>query len=160
MVLIVMASAGMDSLTNVSLTGPAQLSMALSSVAGTYAPYVFGIGLVAAAFLALVVISLAGAWGIAEAVGWGRNRYFWLYLAESIPAVFVPLIFSDLISLALNLMVALVFVLIGPAVIMGLIASNKKIMGEHASSRSWNLAYWLCLALIVLFGVMAVVTHA
>jgi len=160
MVLIVMVSAGMDSFANVSLTGPAQLALALSSVAGTYAPYIFGIGLVAAAFLALVVISLAGAWGIAEAIGWGRNRYFWLYLAESVPAVFVPLIFSDLISLALNLMVALVFVLIGPAVIMGLIASNNKIMGKYASSRTWNFAYWLCLALIVLFGVMAVVTYA
>jgi Mn2+/Fe2+ NRAMP family transporter len=154
MVVIVMVSAGIPSMGN--LTGPGELSLALSSVAGSYAPILFGVGLVCAAFLALVVISLAGAWGVAEALGWGRRRYFWVYLAESIPAALVPLLFPDLISLALGLMVAFVFVLMGPGIIAGVIASRRDVMGEHVSRGAWKAAYWLCLFLILAFGVIGV----
>ena len=160
MVLIVMVTAGMDSFTSFTLANPEKLSSGLSTVAGTYAPYVFGIGLVAASFLALVVISLAGAWGVAEAAGWGRKRYFWIYLAESIPAVFVPLVFTNLISLALNLMVAFVFVLMAPAIMTGLIASNRKVMGEHTSTGIWKIAYWTCLVGILSFGILALATYS
>ncbi len=158
MVVIVMVTAGVPSAGDFS--SPQRLSLALSGVAGSYAPYLFGAGLVAAAFLALVVISLAGAWGTAEALGWGRQRYFWIYVAESVPAVLVPLAFSDLVGLALNLMVAFVFVLMGPGIVLGLLASNAEVMGDQASKGVWKAAYWLCLAVILLFGLVLVVTQA
>ncbi len=157
MVAIVMVSAGLPSVG--SVTGPGELSLALASVAGPYASVLFGVGLVCAAFLALVVISLAGAWGVAEALGWGRRRYFGIYLAESIPAAIVPLLFPDLVSLALGLMVAFVFVLMGPGIIAGLVASRKDVMGEHVSRGASKAAYWLCLALILAFGVIGVVAQ-
>lgn len=155
MVIIVMASAGLG--TSINFAEPRTLARALSSIAGGYAPYLFAVGLIAAAFLALVVISLASSWAVVEALGWQRSRFFWVYVIESIPAVAIPIFYPDPIALVLNLMVVFVFVLVGPGVLMGLLASSRKIMGSYVSSRPWKLSYWLSLAAVLSFGVIAVV---
>ena len=153
-VIIVMVSSGLSS--GLDFVSAQQLSLGLESVAGQYAPFLFGVGLFAAGFLALVVISLASAWGVVEAIGWQKNRAFLIYLLESIPAVIVTLFLSsDLLTNILKLMLAFVFVLIGPAVIMGLIASSPKVMGANASTVIWKAAYWLSLFFIVALGAMS-----
>ena len=155
MVVIVMATAGLGS--GVSFADPGTLSLALASIAGAYAPYLFAAGLVAAAFLALVVISLASSWAVTEAIGWPRSRFFWVYVVESLPAVAVPIFYPDPLSLVLNLMVAFVFVLVGPGILLGKLASSRKIMGEYVSTPKWKVAYWLSLASVLSLGVVAVV---
>ena len=154
MVVILLATIGLNG-SLLETTSPRELSRALSSLAGPYAPYIFAVGLVAASFLALVVISLGSAWGVAEAIGWGRQRFFWIYLIESLPALFVPMLFPDLFDLAINLMVLFVFVLLGPGVMVGLIAGKKQIMGKLASNSAWSIVYWASLALVVASGLMA-----
>ena len=156
MIIIVIVSTDLDQ--GLSLLSPKQLATSLA-VAGQYAPWLFGIGLVAAAFLALTVISLGSAWGLVEAIGWPRSRAFWVYFVESIPAVILTILLTtNLLASILNLMLAFVFVLIGPAVIMGLIASNEHVMGEHASKGAWKAAYWINLAFLVTLGVVSVAT--
>jgi Mn2+/Fe2+ NRAMP family transporter len=155
MVVIIMASSGLGASLN--FANPQTLSRALESIAGNYAPYLFALGLVLAAFLALVVISLASSWAVVETLGLGKTNFFWIYALESIPAVAVPIFFSGQITLVLNLMVAFVFVLVGPGILMGLLASNKRIMGQYASSAGWKAAYWLSLAAVLSLGVLAVV---
>lgn len=147
MVVIVMASAGLG--VSLNVTDPATLSLAFSSIAGAYSPYLFGFGLIVAAFLALVVISLASSWAVVEAIGWGRQRFFWVYLVESIPAVTIAIFLSNQLELVLNLMVAFVFVLIGPGIVVGLLASSKRIMGQFVSTRAWRIAYWLSLGFYI-----------
>ncbi|MDV3277198.1 MAG: divalent metal cation transporter [Nitrososphaerales archaeon] len=154
MVVIIMASSGLGSSLN--FADPRTLSQALTSIAGVYAPYLFAVGLVAAAFLALVVISLASSWAVVEALGWRKSNFFWIYLLESIPAVVVPIFVSNQLALVLNLMVVFVFVLVGPGILMGLLASNRRIMGNYVSKGPWKVAYWLSLAAILSFGVAAV----
>jgi Mn2+/Fe2+ NRAMP family transporter len=154
MVVIVMASSGLN--PSLSFANPRTLSHAIESIAGGYAPYLFAVGLVAAAFIALVVISLASSWALVETLGLRKTNVFWIYALESIPAVVVPIFLSDPISLILNLMVAFVFVLVGPGVLMGLLASNKRIMGMYTSSGRQKVAYWLSLATVLSFGVVAV----
>ena len=157
MVIIVMVSSGLDH--GLDFFTEQQLSLGLTNIAGRYAPLLFGVGLFAASFLALVVISLGSAWGVVEAIGWHRNRAFVIYFLESIPAVIVTLMLSgNLLTSILNLMVAFVFVLIAPAVMMGLIASNPRIMGVHASRGVWKIAYWLSLIFVVILGVISVVS--
>lgn len=156
MIVILMASYGLS--PSADLTSPLVLSHGLSAIAGPYASQLFGVGLVAAAFLALVVISLASAWAITETLGWKRERFFRIYAIESLPAVAIPLFYSNLFTLLLNLMILFVFVLIGPGIIMGLIVSNKKIMGGYVSNRWWKTAYWASLASIVGFGVAGVIS--
>jgi manganese transport protein len=158
MIIIVVVSTDLDS--GLTLLSPKELAASLA-VAGEYAPWLFGIGLVAAAFLALVVVSLGSAWGLVEAIGWPRRRAFWVYFVESIPALIATMILSaNLLASVLNLMLAFVFVLIGPAVIMGLIASDRRVMGQYASRGFWKVAYWLSLAFVVALGIIAVVASS
>ncbi len=157
MVIIVMVSAGLD--RGLNFISPKELSIALLGVAGQFAPMLFAIGLVAAAFLALTVISLGSAWGLVEAIGWPRSKAFWVYFVESIPAVIATLFLTaNLLAGILNLMLAFVFVLIGPAVIMGLIASDKRVMGDYASKGGWKIAYWLSLAFVLTLGAIAILS--
>jgi Mn2+/Fe2+ NRAMP family transporter len=158
MIVIVMVSSGLD--RGLNFISPQELAMGLAAVAGQYAPWLFGIGLVAAAFLALTVISLGSAWGVVEALGWPRRRAFWLYFVESIPALIVTLwLTTNMLGAILNLMLAFVFVLIGPALVMGLVASNAKIMGTYASRGTWKAAYWFSLAFVVALGVISVLSQ-
>ena len=142
--------------TSANLDDPKALATALSSVAGAYAPYLFAVGLVAAAFLALVVISLASSWAVVEALGWQGNRFFWIYVAESLPAVAIPIFYPDPLALVLNLMVVSVFVLAGPGVLMGKLVSDARIMGKYVSGPPSQMAYWLSLAAVLSLGVVAV----
>ncbi len=151
MVIIIMVSVGLDGF---NLLSPRELSAGLA-VAGKFAPMLFGVGLVAAGFLALTVISLGSAWGVVEALGLPRSRSFQVYLAESIPAVLVSLIIgSNLLTGILSLMSAFVFVLIVPGIMMGVIAADARIMGTNASSLLWKLAYWVSLISVVSLGLI------
>ena len=157
MIVIVMVSSGLDPALN--FMSAQELSRALVTIAGEYAPFLFGIGLVAAAFLALTAISFGSAWGLVEAMGWKRSRAFPVYFLESIPAVLVTLFLTaNLLNAVLNLMFAFVFVLIGPAFIMGMIASNRRVMGEHASTGPWKVAYWLSLVFVVALGIASLIS--
>jgi len=155
MVVVLLATIGLNE-SVLGMNSPRELSNVLSLIAGRYAPYVFAAGLIAASFLALVVISLGSAWGVVEAIGWGRERFFWIYLLESLPALIVPMLFPDLFNLAIHLMVLFVFVLVGPGVMVGLIARKKQVMGNLSSNLAWGAAYWMSLALVVASGVIAV----
>ena len=156
MVAVLLACVGVNS-DSLQFASPGVLSRGLESVAGRFAPQIFGVGLIAAAFIALIVISLGSCWGFTEAVGWGRKNWFKVYLVESIPAVVVPLVSFNLINLAITLMVVQIVVLVGPAITLGLICSNKKLMGEH-SLRGWNrIVYWTFSVVIVATGVASMV---
>jgi len=153
MVVIAMATAGLSS--SLQISDPRALAAGLSSIAGSYAPYLFAIGLVAAAFTALVVISLASSWAIVDAFGWQRKGFYWVYALETLPAAIVPIFYPDPLGLVLNLMVVFVFVLIGPGVLLGLLAQDRRIMGPLASRGKWRAAYWICLAFVLSFGFVA-----
>ena len=155
MIVVAMATSGLSSSLN--FADPKALALALSSLAGAYAPYVFAVGLVAAAFLALVVISLGSSWAIVDTMGWKKESFLWVYVAESAPAVVFPILYPEPLSLVLELMVIFVFVLVGPGVLMGLMSANRRLMGEYASSTGWSVAYWLSLAAVLCFGIVAVV---
>ncbi len=53
------------------------------------------------------------------------------------------------------MMVLFVFVLIGPGVMVGLITTKKRVMGNLTSSLEWSTAYWVSLALVVASGFIA-----
>ncbi len=137
----------------------AGFSAALTAGLGQYATYALGAGLVAAAFLALVVISLGSAWGVTEALGLSPKSVIWIYAVESIPAVFVPLLFPQLVTLVIALMVAMVFILIVPGIFLGRLSSDSRVMGSDASRGFWRLAYWASLGFVIAVGVLAVVVY-
>jgi manganese transport protein len=153
MVAIVIVSSALN--PDLSLRSNHDITHAIVSIGGTYAPIIFSVGLIAAAFLALVVISLASAWGVSEALGLKGDTWFKIYVVESLPAVIAPLLFANLIGLMLSLMVALVFVLIGPVIALGLLAQNNQLMGEHSLSRFDRMAFWSSVSAVIACGVIA-----
>ncbi len=155
MVAIAIAAIGVSA-DSLKFASPVILSKALSGIAGKFAPDVFALGLIAASFIALIVISLGSSWGVTEAMGWGRQNWFKVYLIESIPAVIIPMITLNLINLALSLMVLQIVVLVGPSIILGFISSNKKLMGKHSLSGSNKVLYWTFLVLIFATGVISI----
>jgi len=158
MIVVVMIGAGIGASFTFS-TYP-EFSSALVAGLGQYAAYALGAGLVAAAFLALVVISLGSAWGVTEALGLPSRSTFWIYVLESVPAVFIPLLFPQLVTLVLGLMVAMVFILLVPGIFVGRLASDARLMGRDASRGLWQGAYWASLAFVVAVGVASVVAYA
>lgn len=154
MVAFLMLGAGMPATAD--LFTASGLAGALAAVGGTLLPYAFALGLLAAAFLALVVISLGSAWGVAEALGLPRDRSFLIYALESVPAVILPFFVPHLLGLVLDLMVLLVFLLIAPGVLLGLLVSDRRLMGDRVSNRFWKIGYWTSLGAIVACGVIAV----
>jgi manganese transport protein len=155
MVAIAVSAIGID-VGSLDFASPKLLSQSLTSVAGHFAPYVFGIGLITASFIALIVISLGSCWGVTEALGWGRKHWFKVYLIESLPAVVIPLFSLNLIKLALNLMVLQIVVLIAPAVILGVIAGNKKLMGDYRLRGFNQFIYWFFIIVIFATGVVSI----
>ncbi len=154
MIAIVIATIGVNK-DSLNFASPGILSHGLYSVAGTFAPYFFGIGLIAASFIALIVISLGSCWGVVEALGWGRKNWFKVYLVESIPALVVPMLTLNLVNLALNLMVLQIAVLVGPAITLGLLASNKRLMGRYSLKGYNKIFYWIFFVLILATGVVS-----
>ena len=154
MVAIAISAIGIST-NSLDFTSSKVLSQSLVSVAGHFAPYVFGTGLIIASFIALIVISLGSSWGVTEAMGWGRKHWFKVYLIESIPAVLIPLFSFNLIKLALNLMVLQIVVLIAPAIILGTIASNKKLMGDLSLRGVNRFIYWFFIVMIFATGLVS-----
>ena len=152
MVAIAVAAIGLRT-DALDFAAPQILSQGLSSVAGVFAPYIFGVGLIAASFIALIVISLGSCWGVTEALGWGRKNWFKVYLVESLPALVIPMLTLHLVNLALSLMVLQIVVLLGPATILGLIASNPRLMGRYSLKGSNKILYWTFLVLIFGTGI-------
>ncbi len=157
MVAIAVAAIGVRT-DSLDFAAPGVLSQGLSSVAGVFAPYVFGVGLIAASFIALIVISLGSCWGVTEALGWGRKNWFKVYFVESLPALVVPMLTLNLVNLALSLMVLQIVVLLGPAMTLGLIASNKRLMGTYSLNGPNKFVYWTFLVLIFGTGIVSLVT--
>jgi manganese transport protein len=157
MIIVVMIGAGIYG--SFDVTTGSGFAHALSSALGPDWAYVLGAGLVAAAFLALVVISLGSAWGVTEALGLPAKSTLWLYAVESLPAVFVPLLFPQLVTLVLAIMVAMVFILIAPGILLGVLVSDAKVMGREASRGLWRWAYWGSLGFVVAVGVVAVAAY-
>ena len=157
MVAIAVAATGVDA-NSLNFASPVMLSGALTGVAGKFAPPVFAVGLIAASFIALIVISLGSCWGVTEALGWGRKNWFKVYLAESLPALIVPIVTLNLVNMALNLMVLQIIVLMGPAIILGFISSNEKLMGKYSLGMSNKIVYWVFLALIFGTGIISMMS--
>ena len=149
-----------------------EAALALKPFAGQYASLLFGVSLANAAILGAIVVPLATAYYICEAMGWeaGVNKSFqeapqfmWIYTAIIVASALlvlipeVPLIFLMILASLLNGML-LPFVLIFALYL----ANNKRIMGDYTNSKGYNFITWgtvvVLIALTTTFVVMSLVT--
>ncbi|MEM0158479.1 MAG: divalent metal cation transporter [Thermoplasmataceae archaeon] len=134
------------------------IALSLDGVAGPLSPYVFAVGIIAAGFLALVIVSLGSAWGVVEAAGLGDFGAYVLYVVESIPALAAGLLIPEemLLNAVLYVLVIFVFALIGPGILLGFIGSSRKIMGRMAMNRREMAAYSGSLIFVIACGIIYV----
>ncbi|MCL4330608.1 MAG: divalent metal cation transporter [Candidatus Thermoplasmatota archaeon] len=131
-----------------------------------YANILLAVCMVSAGFLALVVISLASAWGVAETFGWiaqgdfrkgETGKFYLLYVAESLPAMMIAITLgSNLLGLVIALMASLVIVLVPSGIFVGRLAGSSDVMGGYALSRRYMTSYWLLLLSIEAAGLWGI----
>jgi len=140
-----------------------EAALALEPFAGRYASTLFGVSLANASILGAIIVPLATAYYICEALGWeaGVNKTFrqapqfmWIYTALiSISALLVlipgaPLVLLMLLSSVLN-GILLPFVLVFALSLI----NNRKIMGEYVNTKGHNYISWV--TVVVLIGLTA-----
>ena len=146
-----------------------EAAFALTPFVGQYASVFFGISLANASILGAIIVPLATAYYICEAMGWeaGINKTFkeapqfmWIYTALIVISSLLvlipnaPLVFLMVFSSVLN-GILLPFVLVFALALV----NNKKIMGEYVNSKRHNYISWATvITLIVLTATLVVMT--
>lgn len=149
---IIVATASTLFARGIRISGAAEAALALEPIAGQFATYLFGVGLLNASLLAASILPLATSYTICEAFGWeaGVDRswreapiFHSLYLFAIVFGALValipgmPLFSVMLFSQDVNgilLAVVLVFAV--------RIASDKRVMGEYANGKVGNAIAW------------------
>jgi NRAMP (natural resistance-associated macrophage protein)-like metal ion transporter len=146
-----------------------EAALALKPLAGEYAHLIFSLSLANASLLGAIIVPLATAYYICEAMGWeaGVNKTFseapqfmWIYtmtIALSSLVILIPgapLVFLMVLSAVINGLL-LPFVLVYAL----LLVNNRKLMGEYVNPGAYNYISWgTVVTIIVLTGLLIVTT--
>lgn len=137
---------------------------ALRPLAGRYCSALFAFGLLNASLFAASILPLSTAFLVCEGMGWesGVNKrfseapqFYWLYTlliflgAAIVLLPGIPLFPVMYISQIINGLVLPVIL-----IIMILLVNNKKLMGEHANRKGYNVVCWAAV------GVLAAISLA
>lgn len=124
----------------------------LTPVAGVYAKYLFAIGLLGAAMLAMGVLPLATAFSLSEALGFekGVSRSFReapIFLGTFTTLILIGAIVAmipGIPQIPLLLITQCINGLLLPVVLIAIVklANNEEIMGEYRNSTAFNVAAW------------------
>ena len=146
-----------------------EAAIALRPLAGDYAYLIFALCLANASLLGAIIVPLATAYYICEAMGWeaGVNKTFheapqfmWIYtLTIALASVVIlipkaPLVFLMVLSAFLNGLL-LPFVLVYAL----LLVNDKKLMGDYTNPRSYNYISWGTVLAIVGLTVFLIVVN-
>jgi Mn2+/Fe2+ NRAMP family transporter len=136
-----------------------EAAVALKPFAGEYASVIFALSLANASLLGAIIVPLATAYYICEAMGWERGvnktfreapQFMWIYTAMIVASCIIillpgaPLVFLMVLSSVVNGML-LPFVLIFAVSLV----NNEKIMGEYKNPRSYNFITWTTILLLM-----------
>jgi len=169
---VVVACAATLHASNIAVDSAADAARALEPLAGSFASGLFGIGLIGAALLAASVLPLSSAYSICEFVGtddaiddrFREARLFYVayavVTAMGVAIVLVPgapLIAILVVSQAINAILLLPLL-----ALMGRMARDPDLMGEHRAGNAASAVYLLAIGFISLcigtLGVLAVTT--
>lgn len=122
---------------------------------GSLSPLILAFGFLAAGFLALVVISMASAWGVLEAIGHtSRKSFLIIYLLESLPALLLVISYNNYVELVLDLMVSYTIIIIPSLYVLGRLVTDSKVM-KGTPYKSWESAlYWAMTIIIIIGGIV------
>ena len=138
----------------------------LVPVAGTYAKYLFGIGLFGAAMLAMGVLPLATAYSISEALGFEKGLSRSFREAPIFLGIFTTLIIiggcvallPNIPQIKLLLVTQTINGVLLPFLLVTivLLSSNKEIMGEYANHLFFKIFAWTITIVVSLLSLMLI----
>ena len=136
-----------------------EAAFALKPFAGEYASSFFAISLANASILGAIIVPLATAYYICEAMGWetGINKSFkqapqfmWIYTALIVIASLLVLIPDAPLVLLMVLSSVLNGILLPFVLVFALkLVNDKKIMGEYINSKKQNFISWATVGIII-----------
>lgn len=148
-----------------NITSAAQAAEALRPFAGNATYWLFAIGIIGTGLLAIPVLAGSSSYAVSESFKWREGLYRKFKQAH---AFYGTIIVSVLVGLAINFLgidpiKALIYSavangIVAPVVLVliMLISSNKKIMGDWANGKFSLRAGWIITAIMVLSGVAAI----
>lgn len=152
----------------IRITDASEAALALRPFAGNFSSVVFALSLANASLLGAIIVPLATAYYICEAMGWERGvsktfreapQFMWIYTVMIVAGSVIvlapgaPLVFLMVLASVVNgflLPFVLIFCLS--------LVNNKKIMGEFTNSRSYNYITWATVLVVIAFTTVMVVT--
>jgi Mn2+/Fe2+ NRAMP family transporter len=146
-------------ITNIATASDA--ANALRPIAGDNAYLLFAVGMIGIGLLAIPVLAGGISYALSESFGWKEGLHYKLKEASAFYGV---IIIATLIGLGINFIgldpiKALIYSAVANGlaaplmlVLIVLISSNKKIMGEHASGTFSKVLGWLCVGLMAVAG--------
>ncbi|MBI4690863.1 MAG: Nramp family divalent metal transporter [Nitrospirae bacterium] len=154
--------------SGIRINEASEAAYALKPLAGRYASFIFALCLANGSLLGAIIVPLATAYYICEAMGWeaGVNKTFkeapqfmWIYTLTIVFASCVilipgsPLVYLMVLSAVINGLL-LPFVLVYAL----LLVNNKKLMGEYTNPRSYNYVSWGTIVVIICLTAFLVIT--
>lgn len=154
--------------SGIRINEASEAALALKPLAGDYASLIFAMSLANASLLGAIIVPLATAYYICEAMGWeaGINKTFkdapqfmWIYtLTITLSAIVIlipsaPLVLLMVLSSVVNGLL-LPFILVYAI----LLVNDKKLMGEYVNPKSYNYISWGTVVVIICLTAFLVVT--
>lgn len=147
-----------------------EAALALRPLAGGYSSVLFGLSLANASLLGAIIVPLATAYYICEALGWERGvnktfreapQFMWIYTAMIVLGAAIillpgaPLVGLMIMSSVIN-GILLPFVLLFALSLV----NNKKLMGEYTNPKAYNYIAWGTILAVVALSTVMLVTAA
>jgi Mn2+/Fe2+ NRAMP family transporter len=136
-------------------------ALALVPAVGSFAPALFGVGLLGASLLAAVVVPLSSSYAIAEAVGAERSvsdsfrrapLFFGLFTLQLVVGATVALVPGNLISLVVNMQVLNGLITPVLLTLVLILANRRSVLGNAANGPVLRFVATVCVATV---GVLA-----
>ncbi|MBA2379688.1 MAG: divalent metal cation transporter [Blastocatellia bacterium] len=139
---------------------------ALVPVVGIYAKYLFAVGLLGAAMLAMGVLPLATAYSMSEALGFEKGLSRSFREAPIFLGIFTALVVLGCVvamipgipQIKLLIFTQMINGLLLPIILVAIVklANNKEIMGEHTNSRAFNVFAVLIAAVVSILSLLLI----
>ena len=143
-----------------------QAALALTPLAGRWATLLFALGIIGTGMLAVPILAGSASYAVSDIFGWETGLYKKLHEAYAFYGVIIIAMLIGLIMnfSGLNPIRALFWSAVGNGIVaplliifIVLIASNKKVMGEHANGIASNVLGWLTVVIMAAVGIAALV---
>jgi len=156
---------GVSGITNIQTAD--QAAEALRPLAGDFTYFLFALGIIGTGLLAVPVLAGSAAYALSEAFGWRAGLHykfkqakaFYLIIGIS-TAIGLLVNFSGIQPFQLLYYTAILNGIVAPPlmIMLLLVGSNKKVMGEHTNSAFSNVAGWIITLVMLIAAVALLVT--